>query len=87
MHKAGKESFTEKQFDEVVKICDKNSFHFLISNPNFEFWLLLHFDEVTSLDKEKIKANKRINENSKSSIRYLPNELRKLLGIYKKKQL
>ena len=34
---------------------NKNNFEFLISNPNFEFWLLLHFDDILELDKEKLE--------------------------------
>lgn len=78
------ESFFEWQYDEVLKTCQKNGIKFLLSNPNFEFWLLMHFDEVLNLDKEKILHNEKINKNSKSSIRYIPNELRKVLGKYKK---
>lgn len=78
------ESFTEFQFDDVLKTCKQNNFEFLISNPNFEFWLLLHFDEVLALDNEKLLKNNKIYPGSKSSIRFIPNELRKCLGNYKK---
>ena len=78
------ESFTEFQFDDVLETCQKNNFDFLISNPNFEFWLLLHFNEILDLDKNKLLRNEKINPGSKSSIRYIPNELRKCLGKYKK---
>lgn len=77
-------SFTERQFDDVLKICKENGFRLLISNPNFEFWLLMHFDTVSSLDREKIKANDRIDKGSKSSVRFVQYELRKALGKYKK---
>ena len=78
------ESFTEFQFDDVLKTCKQNNFEFLISNPNFEFWLLLHFDDIHTLDNEKLLKNDKINPGSKSSIRFIPNELRKCLGTYKK---
>ena len=78
------ESFTDSQFDDVYNTCQEKNFRFLISNPNFEFWLLLHFDNVMELELEKIKKNEKINLGSKSSIRYIPNELRKRLGKYKK---
>lgn len=79
------ESFFEWQFDHVLKTCEKNGFKFLLSNPNFEFWLLLHFDDVLELDRDKIRLNEKINKNSASSIRFVPDELRKRLGKYKKK--
>lgn len=78
------ESFTEFQFDDVLKTCKQNNFEFLISNPNFELWLLLHFDDIHDLDNEKLLKNEKINPGSKSSIRFIPNELRKCLGTYKK---
>ena len=78
------ESFTEFQFDDVLKTCKQNNFEFLISNPNFELWLLLHFDDIHDLDNEKLLKNEKINPSSKSSIRFIPNELRKCLGTYKK---
>ena len=78
------ESFTDSQFDDVYNTCQEKNFRFLISNPSFEFWLLLHFDNVMELELEKIKKNEKINLGSKSSIRYIPNELRKRLGKYKK---
>lgn len=78
------ESFTEFQFDDVLKTCKQNNFEFLISNPNFELWLLLHFDDIHDLDNKKLLKNEKINPGSKSSIRFIPNELRKCLGAYKK---
>ena len=78
------ESFTEFQFDDVLKICKDNKFEFLISNPNFEFWLLLHFNVVNELDQNDLLKNEKINSDAKSSVRYITNELRKALGIYKK---
>ena len=78
------ESFFEWQYDDVLKTCQEKGFRFLLSNPNFEFWLLMHFDDVLNLDKDKIQQNEKINKNSKSSIRFIQNELRKILGKYKK---
>lgn len=78
------DSFKDWQFDDVLKTCKKNNFKFLISNPNFEFWLLLHFDEVMNIDKSKIKENAKINPTSKSSVRFIQSELRRIMGRYKK---
>ena len=78
------ESFTEFQFDAVLKICEENNFEFLISNPNFEFWLLLHFNIVNELDQNDLLQNKKINSEAKSSVRYITSELRKVLGTFKK---
>lgn len=37
------QSFKENQYDSVRKLCDENRFQLYITNPCFEFWLLLHF--------------------------------------------
>lgn len=49
-------SFKEDQYDEVVELCESNNFKLYISNPRFEFWLLLHFsfNEICELDREKL---------------------------------
>ena len=52
-------SFTEKQFDEVIVKSKDNNLNLGISNPCFEFFLLLHFDGVNDLDFNKLKENKK----------------------------
>ncbi len=66
-----KDSFTEKQYDEVIKFCDENKVNLYVSNPNFEFWLLLHFKEIESEDNQKMLENPKIN----NSRRYLEKRL------------
>jgi len=66
-----KDSFMEKQYDEVIKFCNENKVNLYVSNPNFEFWLLLHFKEVEYEDNKKILENPKIN----SSRRYLEKRL------------
>ena len=45
-----------------------------MSNPCFEFWLLLHFDEVMDLDKDKLLANEKVTTGR----RYAEYELRRI---------
>ena len=52
-------SFTEEQFDEVIVKSKDNNLNLGISNPCFEFFLLLHFDGVYDLDFNKLKENKK----------------------------
>ena len=79
-----KNSFISKpdnnQYAYVLKKCLDNEFGFYISNPCFEFWLLLHFDEVLTLDRNRLLENPKIS----SSKRYAELELSKLLVGYKK---
>lgn len=43
-----------RQYEYVVKTCKKKGFGLYVTNPCFEFWLLLHFDEVFCLDRDKL---------------------------------
>ena len=45
----------------MVDKCKECGFMLCVSNPCFEFWLLLHFDEVLSLDKDKLLNNPKMN--------------------------
>ena len=69
-----------RQYEYVVKTCKKKGFGLYVTNPCFEFWLLLHFDEVFCLDRDKLLENPQIT----SQRRYTEYELRKLLPGYTK---
>lgn len=56
-----KKSFTSHQYDTVLKICQKYGFSLYVSNPCFEFWLLMHFEEVIGIEKEKLLENRKVN--------------------------
>ncbi len=79
-----KDSFVSKdsndQYAYVLKMCKENGYGFYLSNPCFEFWLLLHFDEVFELDHEKLLDNPKVSAHR----RYTEQELRKLLPGYSK---
>ena len=75
-----RESFRSEQYEEVKKKCREKGFGFYITNPCFEFWLLMHFDEVFRLDKEKLLENSKVITKR----RYTEQELRKLLPNYRK---
>ena len=75
-----KDSFTESQYDSVLRVCHKNHFGFYITNPCFEFWLLMHFDEVCELDAVKLLEN----PFGPSERRYTEQQLRNILKGYEK---
>lgn len=54
-----------------------------MSNPNFEFWLLLHFDEVLGIDREKLLENPKIDKKK----RFVVVELCKLVPGYRKNKI
>jgi hypothetical protein len=68
------------QYAYVVKKCKEMNFGFYVTNPCFEFWLLLHFDEVFALDQNKMLLNPKVA----SKRRYAEDELRKVFPNYKK---
>lgn len=79
-----KESFLalpeNNQYDYVLRTCQEKGFGLYVSNPCFEFWLLLHFDEVLELDRDKLLENPKVTAKR----RYTEHELRKLLPGYRK---
>lgn len=68
-----KKSFKEEQYNYVKEECKRKNFKFYVTNPCFEFRLLLHFDEVHSINREKLLENKRAS----SKVRYVESELKK----------
>ena len=68
------------QYQYVLDKCRKNNYGFYLSNPCFEFWLLMHYDEVKDLDPEKLLENPKVNARR----RYTEYELRQLLPRYSK---
>lgn len=77
-------SFTEKQYDDVFDKCNKNNFNLYVSNPCFEFWLLLHFDGCLDLNKEKLLRNEKIPVGKSKYISYTESELKRLFPSYSK---
>lgn len=73
-------SFTKRQYVNVMEQCTKNSFGFYLTNPCFELWLLMHFDDVVELDKESLRENPLVT----SKRRYTEQELRRRIHGYKK---
>lgn len=68
------------QYKYVLDKCNEMGFQFCVTNPCFEFWLLLHFDEVFELDEEKLLNNSKVTAKR----RYAENELRKIWPGYNK---
>lgn len=79
-----KESFIStpenNQYQYVLDKCREMGFQFYVTNPCFEFWLLLHFDEVFQLDKQKLLDNPKVTAKR----RYAENELRRIYPGYSK---
>lgn len=68
------------QYQYVVDKCKEKGFGLYVTNPCFEFWILLHFDEVFELDKEKLLENAKVTTKR----RYAEQELCRIWPGYKK---
>ena len=42
-----------EQYHYVIEKCHEHGIQFFITNPCFEFWLLMHFDEVNLVNRKK----------------------------------
>lgn len=80
-----KQSFKEEQYDYVVKTCKRKGYGFYVSNPCFELWLLLHYDEILSMDREKLHTNPK--ETPRAKKRFLEKRLSSLMSGYNKNSL
>ena len=79
-------SVNNKQYERLVNKCRDNKFSLYVSNPCFEFWLLLHFNEVLNLDKDQLLDNKKLSDDE-SPIHYCEYELKKLLSEFEKNNI
>lgn len=52
-------SFTEEQYDQLLQADKNKEIRFCISNPCFEFWLLLHFSNCLEYDANDILENNK----------------------------
>lgn len=71
------QSFKENQYDCIKEICAKKNVEFIISNPSFQLWLLLHFfSDIESLNLEK-------ETRTKKQIKKIEDEIKKYVKNYK----
>ncbi len=67
---------------KVIPLCKEKGYSIALSNPLFEFWLLLHVVDISDYDNEKLFNNEKVN----ATRRYLDKELSNILeGGYSKK--
>lgn len=77
-------SLSENQFNTIYKVCTENGFNIGFTNPNFEFWLLLHLPNIEQYNNEDLFNNKKVNKKR----RFIELELSKrLIHGYSKKKI
>jgi hypothetical protein len=77
-----KGSFKNDQYIDMIKKCDQKNYRLFVSNPAFEFWLLLHSDEVFNYNSELLFNNARITKNNHK--RFIEKELATIFSGYRK---
>lgn len=45
--------------NEIFDLCNKYGVKIVMSNPNFELWLLMHFPNIEKYDREEIRENRK----------------------------
>jgi len=71
-----------------VEECCLKGYSLFVSNPDFEFWLLLHLNQVFEYKPEDLLVNrKRDLAGGKSNKRYLEHVLSAVLGSYRKESI
>lgn len=80
-----KQNVSKDQLNEIVEKCRIEGYNVALSNPTFEFWLLLHLTSIALYDKDLLLSNPKTTAKSKK--RYLEKELSRLLGGYNKNKL
>lgn len=79
----------EKHWDYIVGKCKEHNIFIAMSNPNFEFWLCLHFEQIHSYDRALLHKNPKnlrgeYFPNGSKSKKCLEIILSDLAGGYKK---
>jgi hypothetical protein len=68
---------------EVIPLCKEKGYSIALSNPLFEFWLLLHVVDIKTYNNDTLFDNEKITTRK----RYIDKELSSILdGGYKKKK-
>ena len=78
-----RKSFSEIQYEELLKYEKNGNINLIVSNPCFEFWLLLHFKKCSDIAPELIFENKKVGNRT-----FVENLLKNCLGgSYSKSRL
>lgn len=79
-------TFFEEQFKYVCEKCEEYGINIGFTNPNFEFWLLLHLPDIDKYGIAELLTNEKVG--GKNSKRFVEKELsNRLQGGYNKKDI
>ena len=49
----------EDKLNEIFKLCNQHGIKIVMSNPNFELWLLMHFPNIKQYESQKLLKNEK----------------------------
>lgn len=75
-------SFKDEQYEYVLRFCSENHIKLYVTNPCFEFWLLLHYEDVTEINQDELKENRKGKRRNGRT--FAERELKKRMPEYKK---
>jgi hypothetical protein len=76
----------KRDLEKIFPLCAENNFSVAITNPLFEFWLLLHvveikdYDHQQLFDNDKVSINRRYIDSTLAAV--LPNGFNKKTGRF-----
>ncbi len=76
-----KDRWLEKTISMVLTECKQKQYNFIVSNPCFELWLILHFEDLSNL-KEEEQEDYLNNKNKNKNINYITSKLKDYLPGY-----
>ena len=57
-------SYTDEQCKEVIRLCEENNIHYVLTNPCIEFFFLLHWTNCSQYNRSILKANRKIGKRT-----------------------
>lgn len=78
-------SFSEEQYQNAIKLSEENNFILGVSNPCFEFFLLMHIYDMSDFSKDDILENKKEQDKTLME-RTLDKFMKKEIGTSFKKK-
>lgn len=78
-----KDEGRKKNILSILPLCEKKNYKIAMTNPSFEFWLLLHIADIKQFEKDHLFENAWVNTRR----RFLEKKLSELLpGGFNKKR-
>lgn len=82
-----RDKWTEQMLAQVAQYCvQKENMRLAVSNPCFELWLLLHFEDIENLTESEVKQLKENKRNSKRGDTWLVKRVRRNMKSFSKKK-